>query len=530
MLHKLRETNFWLSVLSWATLVFSITCYYANMDDEKYSILFSSDTVGLPCLYQDVVKEGGNIKDWIFAAAPCVFPDMVIFTIMKQTIDPSVQSGGYMYAVFQVILVCLLSMFVFRKMAGEKLRKYAWLIPVLFSTLYIESYYFSKDMTMGFLLSAYQYHAGAYINFLIGMSIYLSGLSNKIKYPLFLIFSAIAVFCDILYIVLLVFPLAASVFLDFKNKGVRTIILVVTCTAAGTLGGIYFFKYFKTLGIGYFTEPHTMMSADLIMPSLKIFTEEMIDYIKTPGLRSLLVLFTFSSMLICPLVLILKRKTLDPQMRFLLIFYTMFTYAVFAAPIVNGNYSGYDTIRYSIFSFYFTLILMAVFIGNLLEGKIKTETTKNIVSFSLPVLFLVMTIIRFSPQKLDIYFSYFPERVKDIDSVCAKYHLKKGLSEYWTSRQTIVFSKNRIKVLAVYPITVMNEFCSNKSYYFDSKFDFIIADLLDGASIQERFVIKDTIQTKTCKILLVDDFIFKPGEYFPFTPTKIKGDSATVVN
>jgi hypothetical protein len=527
MFLKSHKPDLVLKILSWGILFFSVTCYFANMDELKYSILFSSDSVGLPCLYRDITEDGGNLKDWMFAAVPSLFPDILVYSIMKETIDPSVQASGYIYAVFMAAAICWLSVNVFKKMAPENLKKYSWLIPMMFSTLFIESYYFSKDMTFGWLLTSYQYHGGAYFNFLVGLSIYLSSLSNRIKYPLLLVFSAIAVFNDILYIVLLIFPLSAAVILDIKNKGFRTAILVAVCSVAGMLLGHKAFALLKASGIGWFAEPHKMLAFDFILPSLKMFTSEMIDFLKIPGLRSLLLLFTFTSMIALPVILFIKRKTMEPRKKFLFVFFVIFSFSVFLAPIINGNYSGYDTIRYSIFPFYFALIMIAIFVGDLLENKWKNEKIKKLILIALPSLFIILTILKFSPKKLDSYFAYVPQRAKDIDSVCAKYHLKKGLSEYWTARQTTVFSEHRIKLMAVYPITCMNEFASNKSYYYDTKFDFVVADQLNGDSLRNKLVIKDTIQTKTCMILRVEDYVFRPGEAFPFTPIKQKSDSVS---
>jgi hypothetical protein len=409
MFSRFLKTDSFLNILSWATLLFSVVCSFSIFDEGRYNEAFSSDSVGMPCIYKDLVLGNGQIKDWYFASAPTLFPDVFLYFLTVQIFGFDVVKVVFFYALLQVIIVNLLSIYIFKQSVTENLKKYKWLIPLFFSTLFIECYYFSTSMTLSFFLASYSYHVGAFVNCLIALCLFLSPLFGKIKYPLLVVVSVLAVFSDMLYIVMLTGPLLITVFFTKKKKELFRSIIVTVFIAASSAAGYILYEQVKKSGYAHFIPPHRMLQFDYMIPSLNIFIQEMIDFIKYLGFRSFLMSFTFISIILCSALVVIKRKELNFESRFLLVFFTVFSVCVFSAPIVNGNYSGYDTLRYSVSPFYFTCIILALSAAYLIEYKIPGNITKKIFSFSLPLIFLIMIFAKFSFGRLKDFFAYSPK-------------------------------------------------------------------------------------------------------------------------
>ena len=112
--------------------------------------------------------------------------------------------------------------------------------------------------------------------------------------------------------------------------------------------------------------------------------------------------------------------------------------------------------------------------------------------------------------------NYYPEEIREIDSLAVKYKFKRGIASYWGSRPVTLFSHAGVKVSSVYPEGNMNELGTNINRYYEGEFNFIIFDdSMFPEEIKKRFKIKDTIITKHNRILLVNDFKYNKGEYFP---------------
>jgi hypothetical protein len=130
--------------------------------------------------------------------------------------------------------------------------------------------------------------------------------------------------------------------------------------------------------------------------------------------------------------------------------------------------------------------------------------------------FLVIVIVKLDLKTLNNYLNYYPEEIREIDSLAVKYKFKRGIASYWGSRPVTLFSHAGVKVSSVYPEGNMNELGTNINRYYGGEFNFIIFDdSMFPEEIKKRFKIKDTIITKHNRILLVNEFKYNKGEYFP---------------
>lgn len=533
MIRKLLHKNVILNYGSWLILIFSLFCYFADPDNNTLNLILSSDSSVLAAFYRDMVVNHGSLQGWYYAATPTVFPDVTIYFALCKVFNLNFVSGFFTYGLVQVLMVASLSTYIFRKSVSERLKKYSWLVPLLFSTLFLESYYFSHDSLMGFFLLTYSYHTCPLVNCLITICIFLSSLSNGKKYVFFVVFSALSVFSDILYLSMLVGPLLFSVIFLFEKKQAKFLIFTILCIFAGSFLGMMGLNYVKDHeGFYHLAPPHKIMDFDNIIPSLDMFLLQMSNYMRIPGLRSFTMIFTFIAILVCFIIVFFRRKHFSRQNLFLFCFFACFSICVFASPIINGNYSGYDTIRYIISPFYISFIILAVFIAYLIDYKVQSEKVKTGLSFIFPAIFFMMISFKYSNDKFVDYFSFYPQKIREIDSVCVAHNFKNGIGCYWNGNFTNLLSKNGVHISTVFNTTNIYEMGSNINWYYNREYDFIIARDIDGESIKKRFIIKDTIKTPNHLILVVDKFIFPKGEYWPvpLKPKEVQDTSKTLPN
>jgi hypothetical protein len=512
-----QKTSFLLHALSWATLIIALLSYYANLSEQNYGMVFSSDSVGLPALYKDVAMGNGELKDVYFAAAPTVFPDILLYHIITKLFGFSLQRSALLYACFILVMITLLSVNIFRKCCGDDLKRYSWLVPLGYSMFLLECCYFTHDIFITHLLTSYSYHIGSFFNCLLALSIYLSAWPKALRFSLLFIFSTLAAFSDMLFIVMLTAPLTISCLVQIRRSNIWQPLLNIVSVGGGSVLGLKIYGYISESGKWHFFKPHKMFAYSDIKPSLDMFTEQMVTYMSFPGFRSFQLLFTFAAIPVCLFLVIRKRKSMAPPLRFLLFFFVVFSLSVLAAPIINGNYSGYDTLRYNVAPFCFSMVILALFFAFLIERKIRGNF-KLALSFAFPCALLFMAFLKYNTKGLNYYLTYYPPKIRTTDSVCAKYGLTDGISEYWTARLTSVLSKNNVRIQAVYDACTINELGNDITHYYKSKFNFVVADGLDTARVHKFFRIKDTVVTPYHTILLVDPFTFPAGTYEPLTP------------
>lgn|GEM_PF-2484865 len=505
----------YLSLLSWFVLILSIIATYSNLTDAAFGLFLNSDTLGIPDLYLDVVNGEGKIKDWVIAASTQVFPDALLYTLIEKILHLGIIKTAFIYGIVQTIITTALMMMLYKKLVNDNLKKYSWLIPIFMSMFFLESFYFSKDAFLSFLPTSYIYHFGVLINSLIMLLFYFSSYSKTIKYLFIFLFSIVAGFSDKLFLVLLIAPLFLTLLIFIKKDNLKDTFFVIVSIIIGTAIGFYIYGYIKVNKLATFQEVRMFFTKKDILLSINMFYEQMVTYIKIGGFRSFQLVFTFLAIIGGVVYCFVNRKSGDFKQLFLVVFFVFFSVCTICAPFVNGSYTGYDTLRYNVAPFYFAGIIFAFFIGNLFQKKYNAAIQ---ISFSLTtiVIFLVIVVVKLDFKTLDKYLNYYPDRIREIDSLAVKYKFKRGIASYWGSRPVTLFSHSGVKVSSVYPEGNMNELGTNINRYYEGVFNFIIFDdSMFPEEIKKNFRIRDTIITKYNRILLVDDFRYNKGEYFP---------------
>jgi hypothetical protein len=509
---KFRSLNFYLHLFCWVVLILCIFSTFATFNRNHYHMMFSSDAVGLHVIYNDLFLDGGQIKDWILASAPTLFPDIFLYMLVRKCTAWDIQNISMLYFFIQALLAIACCTYLFSKVVPAHLKKFSWLVPLLFTTMFIETHYFSYDITFAFYLSYFSYHGGSFINFIIVLCIYFSSMRDLFKIPLLFIFTAIAMFSDMLFLVLIV-PFLLSIFIGRQFASFKRAVLLFLLLVIGGILGYKCYDHILTGGYATFLQAR-MLNPDNALPSLQMFLSEMYDFMKTPGFRSAQMFLTFLLIPYGFYYFLKNRKATDSKLASMFLLYSLYSLCVFSAPIVNGNFLGYDTLRYSVSPFYFALIMLACLIANGLS-KISKEKVRTGISFALPSVLLCFFIGGFTFKGLNGFLNYMPPEAKEIDEASVKYGLTRGVADYWQAKENTIFSKKGIKIVAVYPNVYMNEMLSNINWYYAGPYNFIIEERIDRAAIAKELQVTDTINTENLIIYKVKPFVFERGKYFP---------------
>jgi len=501
---KFLGSQFSLNFFGFSILVFSILCFYSSFEEYRFGHVFNSDALGVASLFKDIFEDKGQLKDWSLAAAPTLFPDMSLYFLLYKIFQNNFLTITFVYALIQTIGVVLLMCYIYRKSFGGIYKEYSWLIPVFFSMFFLESYYFTHEHLFPYLISIYCFHGGAFVNALVGLSIVVSKLNIHYKWILVFLLSSLATFSDMLFLVLFVGPLSLTNIFFFKGKGLKFSVLVSIASLCGGMLGLYILNCMN--GSMQFNNLNLLPQNNSI-PSLYVFFDQIWQYINLYGFRSFQIAFAFVAILIC--LIALFRRKISINARYFVVFFIVFSIMVYAAPIIIGNYHGWDCIRYNIFPIYLSTVILAVTFSYILNCLAINVKAKHLASYLLIVIFFCLILFKFSPKGFSGYFSYYPPKVKALDSICEKHNFKRGISYYWYAKWATMFSRNNITILSVFPSTAISEGGGNIKWYSEGDFDFVIPYGLDSTSVSKYFVITDTFKIPDFDILRVKEFYFK---------------------
>ncbi len=510
-LAKILLSNTFLHLLSFATLFLSVVCYYSNFTDYNFDNTFNSDSVGVPYLFKDIFKDGGYFKDWKLASAPTLFPDMVLYYILYQIFELDFLTITFWFAVIQVLTIAALSCFVFRKLLPGRSKEFSWLVPLFYSFIFFEGYYYTGDQILPFLISTYCFHTGTFVNALIALSLVVADIKYVWKIIFLFIVSGLAMYSDMMFAVAFVAPLTALTILQPSFFGWKRSFTFLLTTLIGGASGYYLFYSINS----NYASNSNLFHFENIANSYNVMTNHILWYLDRPGFMTMLVGFMLLAIPLSLLTILIFYKKLDKRVRYFLLFYFVFMTSTMWAPVIMGNYPFVDCIRYNSSMYFFTTVGMAFVVAVSFGKIIRVEYVGKIVSYLIILFFLYMSLARFKTDGLSNYFSYYPPKVRAIDSICDKHQLKKGISDYWKAKHTSMFSRKGVTIVTVYSSIHFYEAGSNINWFYKGDYDFVVPENLDTAEIRKYFVILDTFKTEQITILKVDKFKYVPDKLFP---------------
>lgn len=512
---KVIFSQFFLHLTSFLTLILSVVCYYSNFTDYNFDNTFNSDSVGVPYLFKDIFHDGGQFKDWKLASAPTLFPDMILYYILYQFFELDFLTITFWFAIVQVLAIAGLSCFVFRKLLSDRFKEFSWLVPLFYSMIFFEGYYYTGDQILPFLISTYCFHTGTFVNTLIALSLIVADIKYILKIIFLLLISGLAMYSDMMFAVAFIAPLITLTIFQPSFFGWKRSWVFLLTVLIGGASGYYLFYSINSSGDLNYASNSNLFHFENIENSYNVMSNHILWYLDRPGFMTVLVGFMLLAIPLSLLTVIVFYRKLDKRIRYFLIFYFVFMMSTMWAPVLMGNYPFVDCIRYNSSMYFFTTVGMAFVVSVVFGNLIKLELLGKIVSYLVIFIFIYLSLARFKTDGLNNYFSYYPPKVRAIDSICDKHQLKKGISDYWKAKHTSIFSRKGVTLVTVYSSINFYEVGSNINWFYKGDYDFVVPENLDTAEIRKYFVILDTIKTEQITILKVDKFRYVPDKLFP---------------
>ncbi len=470
-----------------APLLLVISMYSQLVPWEQINLIFSTDTLYLPSIYQDVFEEGGSLQGWHLNGAPNFFPDMLVYFLLMAVCHHFVLAT-FLFSLLQVFAIIMLFNGIFRRVAPEAPLHYLLFPSGAICVILLEFFFMSKDTGFVFFLISNSFHTGAFVMAATGLYLSMRYLQENKQLLLFLLFiiCILGAVSDRLFIVLFSGPLLFCLpFWAGKKK--QALILAATVTA-GTVAGYLLFRKLEMGDFFHINRPHALLEYSRTGESWNIFSEQMLAYLKEPGFRALTLYMFIISFAAVTLIIIRLRKQRSSPVFFFCLFSVVFSICTFTAPILNGNYTGADTIRYNIYPFYVSGLNLAVF---LYAQRLRYQQlrTGGWLLGTGSVIIIVTALLHFSPAGLNAYFNYYPAESRLLDSLAEKHEFHRGVANYWVAKKISMFSKKNIKVHAVFDDLAAYPHVTNHNWHFGGHvFNFVVLNNFSDTSIYKHVV------------------------------------------
>ncbi len=511
---------------------------FANLPGQQMPVYFNSDTLYVPSIYRDLFINHNGIAGWHLNGAPNIFPDMILYFVIRSFFSSFIPAM-FTYSLLQVMILLILLMIVYKQFIGEA-DYTVFITGTLLMTLFLLVSLINKDFGYTFYMFSISYHMSAFLMALFCLIFLIRFLKyNRTSALLIMFFTAIvAIINDRLFMVIFSIPVLSLSVLILKDSLYRKRLIKVL--AADVLSGGIALPLFTLLRfnspIRIISLSWKVFSFDLIPASVKMFWGQHNDYLSKMGVSGIIDILFLLSLIIHSILLTRKllsyfrNKDTDlPELIYLLLFVAITTITL-VMPLINGSYSGWDMLRYNIYSLY-----LGVFSYGYLIYKFKQAIPAvHIQVFAVMAsLFLAVTVYTAHEfQKTGVksglhnFLHYYPEKVACMDSLAWKYNLHNGIATYWEAKYTTMFSKKGLCVFTVYSnlnpwYHVMNE----NWYYFEDGsenklriFDFIITNqILPDTIIKYLGLPEDTLRCGAdTEILKMKSFQYSRKQRRPF--------------
>jgi len=210
-----------------------------------------------------------------------------------------------------------------------------------------------------------------------------------------------------------------------------------------------------------------------------------------------------------------------------LLFSAFFIPAVIAAPLLNGNYTGFDTIRYIVFAFY-----LAVFNIPLILWFYRSKIGEQSIRLTGIILFVgllgygfFLTAKTNLGQQIRHLTNYYPELVESVDNVAIQEGLKFGLANYWDAKHITMFSKSGVKIYAVKDNLKAHDHVANRDWFYgcsdctigEKEFNFILLNRFVDRDATNYFMNEEhkMIKNDKLEILITKPFVMSRKTHRP---------------
>ncbi len=507
MLRITKAQFFWGLVIAFVNIALPMLVF-ATFTGDSFNVYFSSDTMYLSGLYDDLFVNGTGFKGWNLNGAPNFFPDMLLYFIIR----PFFSDFKIAYIVFSIVqynLIALLTAQLFKSLNTRIPDIYRLMFLLIFPVFLLASIW-NHSFNFTFHLFSQSYHNGCFINVLASFNLLFLYLNQRRKHWLWLlgIFAFLGTYNDRLYLVIFSLPVGfiwAINFFRFKMPALKKagfLVLLLSVIALVTYQYTSINPIFRCIGLG-----GKYMNLSNIKLSFDVFTEQHINYTTHLNWRAVPLWLTFVSTLALLGWLVFKAiktkffkdadKSQPLEILFVLAVVTSIVVALFT-PVINGYYVGYACFRYITIG-YFLGVFNFVLAWYLIFPN-KANAIKYAVIGGMLALYLTTMAYKVATEPLADNFKkvrhYYPEQIKNLDNFLAKHNLQYGVATYWDSKFATQLSKNGARVYTVIDnnlnvwFHLMNSnwyYPYHKGKYNNPKFNFVILDTDDFAQTRQIF-------------------------------------------
>lgn len=494
-------------------------------DNDIEGHFINSDTLYQPSFYQDLIVDGNSIKTWELNPAPNFFPDSILyFTLMGLT--HSITWSSFLFFLIQTSLIIILFTLILRAI---QLKDY-WFkisiisIPILL--LFPMVSIFNDDFLFYFYFISNSYHTGSFVTSLLLTFLiikYLSHLEVKRKINisqlvLICVILILGVLSDRLLISSFAVPVILSLLftgeLNYKKRIIPVISLIMTVLIGTSLGEVIRFTLIKS-GLLSIEEPQSFMNFDNIYNSFSIYINQISEYLLEFNFKSLIILISLINLILLIISVFREFRSAESKTNyFFKVFLLTSSLSLIFAPILGGNYTGPDTIRYNYHVFILLLMSSAFFIN--IPQKVKVHSLK--ISFGLLASCMALFVFFWGEYSFVNYFNLYPKKAQAADQFSRETGLRYGTGDYWDAKLITMFSREGVVILPTFYNTVPHFHANNKSWFFRkmsdkeeiATFHFSLIDF-EEREVQLRNLFNnqvDTISFNGCKFAIHPEYFY----------------------
>jgi hypothetical protein len=250
------------------------------------------------------------------------------------------------------------------------------------------------------------------------------------------------------------------------------------------------------------------------------------------NLVSLLWILSFASFAFSGIIVVRKYREIlfaaKPQLPLVYLLFSVFFYPiVILAPLLNGNFTGFDTIRYIVFAPY-----LAIFNIPLIFWFYRSFISYRTIQATCVLLFVgffgygIILTSKINPVKqIGHVVNYYPAYIERVDKIAREENLKFGLANYWDAKFITMFSRSGIKVYAAMDNLGAYYHVSNENWYYgcnkcktgEKEFNFVIFDRFQNREEINSLINNGArlIQKDGLELLITKPFVMSRKTYKP---------------
>ncbi len=478
-----------LNLISVSVVLCFILAWFSRLADYDIDKFFSADCLYLPSVYKDLFIDGNELKGWVLNPAPNFFPDMVVYFGLMLVSGNSLWIASFIFSVIQVAALMYIMSRIFKSLMPRQSTHWYSLIFLLLTFFIMEYLFFSREYYYSFYMLSNAFHTGSFVMAMFCLWISLKYFTKPSTW-LLLSLLGISVLCivsDRLFLIFYTIPAFSTALFFIKPFKSKVVFLFMGTLLLSAALGLVCFYVLAQGNYVHVDQPHKLMAFSDMAESLRIFSRQMADYLSEFSFKSMTICLSMVAFIAIIVLYFKTRKNRDRLLSYYILFNIVFSVLVISAPIINGNYTGYDTLRYNIYPFYLMPLNLMVFLAYMVRSKSRLRYGKGI-ALVVHVLFFIVACRFINTTFLYRYFSYYPDKVRVLDAFASGAGLKCGLAGYWDAKPVTMFSRKGLRLYAVFPDLNYNSHVANTEWFHSNTFNYLLLpDPVDTALYQQKF-------------------------------------------